>query len=195
MKGPLIILLSLLSLSAFGQTREEILQEFMKERKQMMQQMIQMFQDDFGGDDILSDKMDPFGSNKSFKGAGSSVEIEEKYETDGSISIIITPKKENMALDIQTKDGMITIKSEMNVEEENKKGSNSFKSFSRSSFSRSIGIPQGYSAKSPTASGKGIKISLIPSAKVKKILSPKKKPQNSNSGLVPIKKKSGEDTL
>ena len=75
------------SICSYAQTREEMMEEFMRERNKMMKQMIQMFQDDFNNDDFFQDDFDPFGSNKSFKGIGSNVDIEEKYEKDGSISI------------------------------------------------------------------------------------------------------------
>ena len=193
MKLILGLLFILNSTLAFSQTREEMIEQFMRERKEMMKQMMKMFRDDFSGmDNFFEDDFDPFDSMKSFKGGGTNVEIEEKYEDDGSISIIITPKSENISLDIKTDNGMITIKSDMKTKIEE----NGSTSFSSSSYSRSIAIPQGYSAKAPVAAGKGLKISLVPNGKVKKIMdSNKKRPKPSKDLKVPIGKQPGEDMI
>jgi HSP20 family molecular chaperone IbpA len=190
-------MVSVFSFNAYTQTREELIEEFMKERRKMMKQMVQMFQDDFNQDDFFKDDIAPFGKQKSYKSSGSSVEIQEKYEEDGSISIIIIPKRENMALDIQTKDGMITIKSEMKVEEESQTGKKSFKTYSSSSFSRSISIPSGYKAKTPKAEGKGIKISLVSTKKVKSILKKanQKPTKKFHPKRIPIGKQPGEEAI
>ncbi len=53
MKTILILFFTFLSTFSFSQTREELLEQFMKERRQMMEQMIQIFQDDFNNDDFF----------------------------------------------------------------------------------------------------------------------------------------------
>jgi hypothetical protein len=177
----------LLSFNLLAQTRDETLKQFMQERKIMMQQMMQLLQDDFDND-FFSDEADPFFGGSSFKGKGKSIELEEKYEDDGSISIIITPKKENMNLDITTDNNMIVIKSEVT---KGNKGSQ----FSSSKFSQSISTPNGYTAHSPVAHGKGVKISLVPSGKVKKMMKKKMKKQSSAADKVPVGKQPGEETI
>ncbi len=194
-----------ISLNIFAQTREELLEEFMKERDKMMRDIMKMFQDDFNNDSFFNDDMDPFSGFEHFKGRSGGVEIEEKYEKDGSLSIIITPLNENMDLDIKTNDEQITISYKVREEKETKKGDQSFKSFSSSSSTRVIPIPQGYKAKSPEAYGeKGIKISLIPTDKTKSIMSSKpssksklkkSKSQDKPVDKKPIGKRPGEDTL
>ncbi|MFT6633582.1 MAG: HSP20 family molecular chaperone IbpA [Bacteriovoracaceae bacterium] len=187
---PLFIFL--FSSVASSQTREEVLEQFMKERKQMMEQMIQMFQDDFDNDNFFKDNLDPFSGYNSFKGASSNVSIEERYEKDGSIAIIITPTTENMSLDIQTKDSMIIIKTELSIEESKDQQSQKSHSFSKSTSTKSISIPQGYKPKSPIAEGKGIKILLVPDKDMRDRIKPKKK---YHKKMIPIGKQPGEDTL
>ena len=100
-----VLSLSFLSLSGYGQSRDEIIEDFIEQRKKMMEQMIEMFHDDFNGDSFFQDDFDPFDSfsnMKSFSGVGSQIKIEEKYEEDGTISLIITPQKDNLSLDIKT---------------------------------------------------------------------------------------------
>ncbi len=189
------LLTLILCLNVHAQSRDEILEEFLKERKKMMESIMKMFEEDSHfGDSFFDDDFDPFKGMKSFKGTGQKIDIEEKYEEDGSISILITPKQENMSLDIQTKDGFIIIKSETKVEEKNEQGGSTFKNYSMSSFSRSIAIPDGYSAKGPVAEGKSLKISLVPSSEVKKIMQ-KPDPSKTNDGKMPIMKRAGEETI
>ena len=192
------LIFAMIPLFAQAQTREELIEQFMKERRQMMEQMMKIFQDDFENDSFLGDDFDPFGTfpkGNSFHGGGKNVKIDEKYEDDGSISIIITPQNKNINMDIQTNENLITIKTEMRIEEETKEGGNSIKSYSSSSSTRSIPIPQGYKAKSPVASGKtGIKISLVPQGEIKDHIKKKAKPKKSPN-LRPIGKKPGEETI
>lgn len=192
MKWFIPIFLMIFSINTIAQTREEILQQFMEERKIMMEQMIEMFQNDFESDSFFQsdvpDSLNSFGG----KTLGNNFQIEEKEERDGSISIIITPQTENMSLDIQTKDNSIIITSEMKVEESNEQGEQRFKSFSKSSSSKVVNIPKGFTAKAPIVEGKGFKISLIPSSKVD---STSKKKYFKKKGMVPIGKMPGEDTL
>ncbi len=185
MKIILMLVLSLTGLSAFSQGRShnEILEDFLKQRKQMMEKMMKAFDDDsfFNNDD--------FSSMNGFKISGSNIEITERQLSDGNIEIMITPKKDNINMDIQTQNNRITIKTETRVEKSTDQGGNVFKSQSMSSSSRSIAIPEGYQAKSPVGSGKSIKITLVPNEKIKKIVLP------SNGGKIPLKKRRGEETI
>ena len=186
---PLILLFTLvLSLNVYSQTREELIEEFKRERAKMMKEIQKMFQDDFsGGDSFFDDSdLDSLFDQRSFSGGSSNVKVEQKYEEDGSISILITPQNENVSLDISTKNNMITIKSEMTIEQKGKRS----KGISSSSFSKSVSIPSGYKAQNPTQVGKSIKIALIPQAKIKKLMVPKKK-----EGKIPVGKMPGEETI
>ena len=165
MKFIMILIIFIASLSLFAQTREELLQDFMQQREQMMKQMMDLFNESF--EDDFFDTKDPFGQIESFKGQGSNVSIEETYEKDGSISILIKPQNPNVSLDIKTSEQRITISSQIKQETTTYEAGNTYKSMSMSSFSRSIGIPQGYTAKSPEAIDGGVKISLVPSDRVK----------------------------
>jgi HSP20 family molecular chaperone IbpA len=165
MKTMMVLMSLLFSVQVLAQTRDELLEEFMQERRKMMESMMEMFNESF--EDDFFDTTDPWGDMKSFKGVGSNISIEEKYEKDGSISILIKPQNKDVNLDIQTTDEMITIKSEIRQKSDS--------GMSMSSFSKSIGIPNGYKAKSPEAVDGGIKISLVPSSEVKSIMQDKKK--------------------
>jgi hypothetical protein len=192
MKGLISLIILFISFNVLSQTREEIVEQFMKERKQMMEQMIKIFQDDFNNDDFFKDDIDPFKKGSSFKSFGTNVLIEEKYENDGSISIIITPKTQNMSLDIQTKKNSIVIKTELNITESKDQGEQSSRFSSKSSSTKSIQIPQGYKAVSPVGYGKGIKVSLVPLEGIKKKSVPKKK---FHKKMIPIGKRPGEETI
>lgn len=193
----LIVLLLVGSTFAGAQTREELLEEYRKERNKMMSEILKIFNQDMNSmmdDDFFSDDVDSFFDKRSFTGGSSEVVIEQKYEEDGSIAIVIIPQNKHVQLDISTDNNMITVKSETKVIEENEEDSSRFKSFSSSSMSRSISIPQGYTAKQPVAHGKGIKISLIPSKDLQK-LKQKKKPLKKDDGKMPIQKQPGEQTI
>lgn len=193
MKQLLIFFLMTQFSLAFSQTKEDLVKKFMQERRKMMEQMINMFQDDFsGGDNFFSDDFDPFDSLKSFKGEGENIKIEEKYEKDGSISLVITPLKENITFDIKTEGRFITIKSESRQSTDTQDENGKVKSLSSRSFSRSISIPQGYNARAPVAEGKGLKISLIPTEKTKNIINLKQKIDDKK---IPLGKQPGEQVI
>ena len=157
-------------------TQEELLEEFMQQRREMMKSMMDMMNEAFDEDDFFQ-MDDSFGRPQGLRGSGQNVSVEEKYEDDGSISILIKPQSDNVNLDIQTKDNRITIKSEIRQETKRDEASgSSFSSYSMSSSTKSIGIPEGYTAKSPEAVEGAIKISLVPNDKVKDISPAKKDP-------------------
>lgn len=196
MKVCCLFFVALFSLNTLAQTREEILEDFRRQRQEMMKQMIQLFQDDFDSD-LFQHDIDPFGKQKKFMGSSQSVKIEEKYNDDGSIEIVITPKDKNIALDIKTENNRITIKSEKRVETKNDQNGNTFSSFSSSSSTQSIGVPEGYKATGPVVVDKGLKFTLTPIDKVVKTLKPKRKLIKTKPRVdrVPIGKRPGEDTL
>lgn len=194
-----LLMTCIFSLSLFAQTREELIEEFRRERAKMMNEIMKMFQDDFSGSDTFFDDMDmdSLFSDRSFMGGGQNVSVEQKYEKDGSISILITPKNENVSLDIQTTESMITIKSETKVEQVDDENGNTTKSYSMSSFSKSISIPSGYTAQKPVAAGKSLKIVLMPKSGMKNIITPKnsQKIAPKKQEKVPVGKRPGEETL
>ncbi len=160
------VYLSGMSGVALSQTREEILKDFMEQRKKMMESMMDLMNDSFEQD--FFDMDDSFGRLQGFKGVGNNVSVEEKYEQDGTISILIKPENENVNLDIKTSEDRITIKSEIREEVKNEKSGTTSSQFSMSSSTKSIGIPKGYSAGSPEAIDGMVKISLKPSKELKK---------------------------
>lgn len=166
-----LILLGLFSISAFAQnseprTQEELLEEFMRQRREMMKSMMDMMNEAFEEDDFFR-MDDSFGMPQSLKGTGENVSVEEKYEDDGSITILIKPQSKNVNLDIKTQDNRITISSEIRQETTGDENGSSFSSYSMSSSTKSIGIPEGYQAKNPEAIEGAIKISLVPNKKIK----------------------------
>ena len=195
MKLILMFLFMIPSLS-FAQTRDEMIKNFMEQRKQMMKQMIQMFQDDFSNDSFFNDDFDPFsgmGQMKSFNKQGNSVEIKEEYKKDGTIEYTVIPKDKNMTLDIQTTDSSITIKTETKVEQVDEQNGNQVKSYSSSSSSQIINAPEGYTVKKPENSSDGVKITLVPTGKVQKVINAPK--IDKKKKLMPIGKMPGEETI
>jgi len=194
MKKLFFVFTVLFSLSVVAQTREELIEEFRKERAKMMEEIQKMFQDDFSGaDSFFGDSdMDSLFDQRSFSGGSSNVQVEQKYEKDGSIAIVITPQNENVQLDISTEGNKITIKSETKIEQEDTQGGSRSKSISMSSFSKTIGIPDGYKAQNPVQEGKSVKISLLPQDKIKNLMVPSK-PKKQDK--IPVGKMPGEDTI
>lgn len=179
----LVLMLGLLGMNSYAQnnsarTHEELLEEFMQQRREMMKSMMDMMNEAFEEDDFFR-MDDSFGRPQGLKGSGQNVSVEEKYEDDGSITILIKPESDNVNLDIQTRDNRITIKSEIRQETKGDENGNSFSSYSMSSSTKSIGIPEGYTAKGPEAFEGAVKISLIPNAKVKEA-----SPLNKDPGMI-----------
>ena len=88
-----------------AQTNEEILEEFLKQRDAMMEEISKMFEDEpFLNDNFFRGNRD---SNFS-RSRNKPVKIEEVFEKDGSSSILITPKSDDVNLDIQTDKNMKT---------------------------------------------------------------------------------------
>lgn len=186
----IVFLIFATSFPLFAQMdHNQIIERFLDQRKKMMEEIMKAFDDDsFFKDDFFDDDkiFDSF-KFQGFRGSGENVKIEEVMEKDGTISIFITPLNQNQKLDIKTTSDAITIKAETMVDqkEEGKKGVS--QSYYKSSFSRSIGIPDGYSAKSPVKVGEKIKISLIPN---------EKNPLRPNEdGRIPVPKSEGEKTI
>lgn len=184
----LILFLLIVSQSSYAQTRDELIQEYMKERSKMMQEIMKMFKDDsLMSDDFFGEDMHPFDNIERLKKLrGDNVAIEEKNEKDGSISITITPKNKDINLDISTENNRITIKTETKVKETVDEEGNTFSSMSSSTSTRSIAIPDGFQAMPPKQVGDGIVISLKPTSKeIKKVYKDR----------VPVKKRAGEMTI
>lgn len=189
-----ILLLIVSSTVSAQDSHDEIIQRFLEQRKKMMEEMMRAFgDDDFFSDDFDDDKVfealknNGIGGFGQFKSMGQNVTVEEKMQNDGSIDVIITPKSENVDLNIETKDNRIVIKSETRVEENNESQSGTSKVFSSSSFSRSVSIPDGYEAQTPKQKDKSIIITLKPSSEnmLKK----------SKDGKTPIKRRKGEKVI
>lgn len=183
--------LLLLSFSVFAQTHtERFLEEFMKQRQKMMEEIRKAFEDDemiidnfFEDDEFMQEfRKGNFGSLRGFRGTGEDFTIEERTTDKGETAIYITPKDQNVNLDIKTEDNRIVIKSETKVKEENQGQYGSAQVFSARSYTRSIGIPFGYKASDPVAEGNSIKIVLVPTSK-------------SENGRIPIGRSGSDQTL
>jgi hypothetical protein len=186
------VLLALISFSALAQkSHEQMIQEFLNQRKQMMKDVMKAFDDDSFFDDDFDDsslfdqisKQGLSGFN-GFNTRGKNIKIVEKINNDGTIIILITPANDKVKLDIETTVSFINIKSE----QLNKTSS----SHSQSSYSQSISIPRGFKAQAPSQEGKTIKIALVPTKSKSKIFYPKVK---DNSNIKPIGKRKGEGTI
>ena len=186
------------SLSLAQKSQEELIQDFLNQRQQMMEEVMKAFDDDSFFEEDFDDKnlFDQI-QKQGFRGfgglskTGRNVKVEEKIDNDGTINILITPVNENVKLEIETTDRAIKIKSETMDKVQNKNQGSVSNSISRSSYTQSIAIPNGFSAKEPTQLGKTIKISLIPLKARSKVFYPKVKPNSKK----PIGKRSGEGTI
>jgi HSP20 family molecular chaperone IbpA len=190
-----VLLVFLFSLNLFAQnSHDEIIQNFLEQRKKMMEEMMRAFgDDDFFSDDFNDDKLfeslknHGIGGFGQFKSMGQNVTVEEKMQDDGSIDVIITPKSDNVNLNIETKNNSIIIKSETKVAQEDDSESGSSKYFSSSSFSRSVSIPDGYQVEDPKQKDKSIIITLRPTKD--------NQLQKSDDGKTPIKRRKGEKVI
>lgn len=192
MKNFMCYLLLILSLSAFSQSRDDLIKQFRRDHMQMMKQMMDLFQDDFS-DDFFKDDIDPFGGLGKLRSSGGQVvTIDEQVKENGDVHIFIKPKKKDIKLEIETTDNMISVKSDMKVEETTKDGDQSFKSYSSSSYQRSIQIPQGYKISSSTAKKDGYEIVLSPSGKIKNLMKPQK---NKASDKAPVGRQEDEEMI
>ncbi len=195
MKILLMVLFFIPSIT-FAQSRDEMLKMFKEQRKQMIQQMMKLFQDDFSSDSFIDDDFDPFsglGQMNSFNQDGESIEIKEEYKKDGTIEYTVIPKDKNMTVDIQTTDDSISIKTETKIEQVDEENGNQVKSYSSKSLSRIINAPEGYKVRKPENTSDGVKITLVPTGKVQKIISKPKDQQDKK--LIPIGKRAGEETI
>lgn len=199
MKAIILILNFLIMTSSFaqqGDDADKVVQQFLQQRKKMMEDIMKAFDDDDffkESNEAFDDKMfeqirkHGFRGFHGFSSSGNNVKVEEKVEEDGTISVIITPKNENIKLDIKTSKDQIHIKSEKISKIENKSKEGISKSYSQSSYSQTIQIPNDFEAQDPKARGKSIVIVLIPKAKGKF------KPDS--KGRVPVQKGYGEETI
>jgi len=186
------------SFSSYSQTAEEIFEQMIKEREQMMGKISQMFADD--------DFFSGFDNLRAFQ---SGVSVNKVQEDDGSISVLIVPTDQNMKLDISTSASSIKITAKTVVEEKN--DDDQSKSFfsSSSSSTQIVSIPEGYSASEPKKQDDGsMKIVLSPGKGIATQNHYSKSYENDatetdqdsgsgflNDGRIPIGKAPGESTI
>lgn len=194
-------------------THDEILQQFLEQRKRMMEEIMKSFDNNiFDNDDKffkdLNDNFDKafdddvfkrlrkkgFGSIPGFEHSGQSISIEEKVSDDGSILIIIKPKSKDMKLDIQTTDEQIIIKAESVVKEDSEMQQGKAHTFFQSSTSRSVSIPQGYKALPAEAVEGGLQIRLVHKDKSYFKQGTGKVPRLKKD-KIPVGKRAGEETI
>lgn len=199
MKTIIFLITILIATNVLSQGQDDtdkVIQQFLEQRKKMMEGIMKAFDDDEffkSGNEAFDDKMfdqirkHGFHGFQGFNSSGNNVSVEEKVEKDGSISVIITPKNKKIKLDIQTNKDQIVIKSQRMSEVENKNKEGITRNYSQSSYSQTISIPNGFEAKDPKAQGKSIVINLFP--KAKGLFKPDKK------GRVPVQKSYQEDTI
>lgn len=136
MRFVVVILIFMYALSCFGQTRQEMIEQFKKDRAQMLNTISEIFGDDaFVQQEVFGKKLEQ------------DVSITEKSNADGTVTIVILPKSKDVSLDIKTDEDNISI---------------SWKSKKTSrSGSQSLRIPRGYKALSPTQDKKSILIQIV----------------------------------
>jgi hypothetical protein len=185
----LVILLSLSNVYAQNQAndREEIIEKFMKNRKAMMDKMLDAFSEDsFFEDDmdddffksILGNRFDKFKNHKM-------VSVEEIRKKSGDIDVFIKPEDETIKLDIETKDSVIIVKAKKIEKIENNSASSFSSRLNNQSSMQSVSIPEGYEAKSPKTVGDKILIALVKKrTKIQKI-----------NSKTPLLKRKGEGTI
>lgn len=169
----LILLFVLITSAHAKDERYRMIEEFMKQRNKMMNDLMNddsffsgqgMFNDD------LMDKFDnnSFGSNR----FASNVTITQTKKDNGDIKVVITPKSKNIKLDIQTTDQLLTVTSKTLIEQEDDsdRGKSVIKSVS--SLSQSIGIPFGYELGAPKTEGDSVVYIMTKTKGGKKPLKP-----------------------
>ena len=175
MKGLFVLSLMLLCQLTWSQSREDLLKQFHEQRKEMLNQIQKMFHDSFMDDPFFNDDFDPFGGLKQMRSAqGDNVKISEEYKENGEIHIKVMPQSKSVKLEIETDDNSIVIKSETKVEEETKEEGSAFKSYSSSSYRRSIPVPNGYKVKESKQIKEGWLFVLASDGSIPKI-APRKK--------------------
>lgn len=119
---------------SYAQTREDFIENFMKERKEMMKKMDEMVKSAMNDNDSFDYE------------SKSSVNINQIKENDGTISIYIGPTNKNVDLKIKSTDSLIKVTTRSNFREQ--KGESSSRSVfsSSSSSSQIISIPDGFKA-------------------------------------------------
>jgi len=164
MKLSLLILGLSLNLSfCFAQkNHDEILRDILKQRQQMIEEMMKAFDDDFfKADDSFFDQ-NMFGQIFEFQSGNEGVKVERLVLEDGSIELHITPKNKNVSFEIETKDKQVIIKGKTIVKEENKDNKGRSTSTFSSTFQKSYSIPYGYKAQNPVKRGDTIVLKMIP---------------------------------
>lgn len=163
----------------------------MKSRKQMMDKMFDAFGEDGFDSNGMDDKFFDSVIGDRFKKIRNEMKIEKPisvYEfenNDGSVDVFIKPKDKSVSLDIETKKDAIVIKAKQMEKVENDDQGNISSSMSQSSFSQTIGIPDGFEASAPESIKGKIKITIKPIITKTKDLNQKK----------PILKQAGEETI
>lgn len=165
MKTILLITTTIFSLNLFAQKdHDQILRDFLEQRRKMMEQMMKHFDDDFFkmDDDIKDFGKLPGNKVMEFSSNDQAVKVERKQNADGSIELHITPKDKNVEFEINTDKDMVTIKGKSTFaqKDESKKGMTS--STIQSSFQQSYGIPSGYKALDPVQQDETIILKLVP---------------------------------
>lgn len=190
MKIIISVFMALSATLSFGQSREELLDQFIQMRKQMLEEVQKIFDEDLSTDNFFSDNFKGFNGFKSFSSGGQNLNIEEKYLENGKIVYLITPKNKNISFEITTDNGQIQISSEMAKKEDSSSQFGQSQFFSMSKSQRSIAIPEGYKVIGPEKEGDAVKITLVPETTQHQIVKPKK-----DSNRIPISKVPGEQTI
>jgi HSP20 family molecular chaperone IbpA len=162
----IVLILSTILSTAFAQkTHDQILEDFLESRRQMMEKMMKAFdEDDFFKNDF-----------QTFPKQDASIKIEQITEKDGKQYIVITPQSKDINFDLDVTDSEVKVKGTVKVEEKNTDNqSQSFSSYN-SQFSQIFPIPLDKKALSPKQEGESIKIELVP---LKDERTPVSKPKN-----------------
>jgi HSP20 family molecular chaperone IbpA len=153
-------LLTFFSINVYSQGQaQDMMDRFMEHRRRMMEEMEKMFEDDFFKDDFFSGP-DAIIGDMGMK-SRSNIEITEEHKENGDYIVYVKPLDKNIKLDIKTEKNLITISGEQ-VSDQEITGETSSRSFMKSSFSRSIMVPQGYTVTGPTQEGERIKFVMKP---------------------------------
>jgi HSP20 family molecular chaperone IbpA len=199
MKALIFLLTSFLSFNLWAQKdHDQIIRDFLEQRRRMMEEMMKHFNDDF----FNNDDFDKMGGEKFFglSSGSQGVRVERRTEKDGSIVLEIIPESKDVQFEINTDNQNVTIKGKVSnkVDSKSQTGGKSQSVF-ESSFQQSYSIPYGYKALNPEQKGDSIILKLVPSKDAKKLpqmksINPAPKKEESED-LIPIDPNPGDITI
>ncbi len=135
-----IFLFFILIFSSFSvaDTTSEMIEQFMREREKMFDQIQKSF---FSDDGLFKDDFPQIGFGSEVE---SDLKIKQRQKSDTEIEVLITPSSKDINISVEMKEGYLQINGKKVVREEKESKTGISSSSYESQFSRSIGLAEGY---------------------------------------------------